>query len=179
MLKVQNVAENSSSSSKKGKEVFSSMPKPSNPWPIRIKLTTDNLLWDSLKVSPSKEFEDCILEHMNEESRKALDSWIPTNIEIYDVDTCETYKVKLVKKESFWFEPMPLKATMVEQPCYDLEEARETFAYSVEPFRHIARKRKLNYDQEIGFRFSSCKAVNRFEFSVLYSPIMDIHFIKV
>ncbi|TKY61479.1 40S ribosomal protein S4-2 [Spatholobus suberectus] len=148
--------------------------KISDPWPFRIKLTTDRMRWDSLKISPSKEFEEYILGHMNESSRKALESWIPVNILIYDVDTCETYDAKLSKKESFWFDPMPVlgekpkkgecpcsfKTAMREPPCYNLAKAREEFAYSIEPFRHIIRKRDLKYDQEIGLRYcgGKCRA---------------------
>lgn len=167
----------------------------SDPWPFRIKLTTDCMRWDSLKISPCKEFEEHIVGHMNDSSRKALESWIPVNILIYDVDTCETYEAKLSKKESFWFDPLPVlgekpkmgageycsssKAVVREPPCYDLEKAREEFAYSVEPFRHIIRKRDLKYDQEIGLRFSGGKVIVGFEFSVLHSSssssLLDIH----
>nr|KYP71243.1 hypothetical protein KK1_010492 [Cajanus cajan] len=157
-----------------------------------MKLTTDRMRWDSLKISPSKEFEECILEHMNESSRKDLESWIPVNIMIHDVDTCETYETKLSKKESFWFDPMPalgekpkegelscsLKKSMREPPCYNLEKAREEFAYSIEPFRHIIRKRDLKYDQEIGLRYCGGKVVVAFEFSVLHSSLLGIRRIK-
>ena len=59
-------------SSKKDKEVCGNLPEDSNSWPFRIRLTTDHLCWDSLKISPSKEFEEHILGNMNEASRKAL-----------------------------------------------------------------------------------------------------------
>ncbi|RDY13256.1 hypothetical protein CR513_01843, partial [Mucuna pruriens] len=146
----------------------------SHPWPFRMKLTTDGMRWDSLKISPSKEFEECVLGHMNESSRKALESWIPVNILIYDVDTCETYDAKLSKKESFWFDPMPVlgecsssssKADMRETPCYNLDKARKHFAYSIQPFRHIIRKRDLKYDQEIGLRYCGGEVLVAFEFS--------------
>ncbi|MED6218638.1 hypothetical protein PIB30_028481 [Stylosanthes scabra] len=148
-----------------------------DPWPFRIKLATDLMKWDSLKIPHSKEFEENIIGQMNETSREALESWIPVNILIYDVDTCETYDAKLSKKESFWFDPMPvlgekpkkIGAAMRELPCYDLVKAREDFAYSIEPFRHIIRKRNLKYDQEIGFRFSGGKVIVGFEFSVMNS----------
>ena len=69
---------------------------------------------------------------------------------------------KLAKKESFWFKPTPFsyekprkEKTMTEQPtCYDLEEARKEFAYSIEPFRQVVSKRNLKYNQEIGLRWS-------------------------
>lgn len=149
--------------------------KTNNSWPIIIKLTTDCMRWNSLKISPYKDFEE-ILEHMNESSRKDLESWIPVNILIYDVDTCETYDATLSKKESFWFDPMPLvgekssssKATMWESPCYNLEKTREEFVYSIEPFRHIIRKRDLKYDQQIGLRFYGGNVIVGFEFSVLH-----------
>ena len=132
-------------SSIKDKEVCSNLPEDSNSWPFRIRLTTDHLCRDSLKISPSKEFEEHILGNMNEASRKALKAWLPGEISIYDVDTCETYPAKLAKKESFWFKPTPFsyekprkEKTMMEQPtCYDLEEARKEFAYSIEPFRQV------------------------------------------
>ena len=125
--------------SNKGKEVCG------NSWPFRIKLTTDHIRWDSLKISPSEEFEEHILHNLNEASHRALEAWLPVEISIYDVDTHETYPVKLAKKESFWFKPTPLfyekprkeksffsDATMMKQPaCYDLEEARKVFAYSI------------------------------------------------
>ena len=183
-----NVTEGTSNGNK-GKEAcsYKGAPKTIDPWPFRIKLTTDRMRWDSLKIPPSKEFEENILGHINESSCEALKSWIPVNILIYDVDTCDTYDAKLSKKESFWFDPMPVlgekkkiggcssfKAAMREPPCYDLEKAREDFAYSIEPFRHIIRKRNLKYDQEIGLRFSGGKVTVIFEFSVLQSSLFDI-----
>ena len=154
--------------SNKDKEVCSNLPEDSNSWPFRIRLTTDHLCWDSLKISPSKEFEEHIVGNMNKASHKALKAWLPVEISIYDVDTCEAYPAKLAKKESFWFKPTPFfyekprkekstqpNATMMEQPiCYDLEEARKEFAYSVEPFRQVVNKRNRNYNQEIGMRWS-------------------------
>ena len=94
-------------SSKKDKEVCGNLPEDSNSWPFMIRLTTDHLCWDSLKISPSKEFEEHILGNMNEASRKALKAWLPVEISIYDVDTCGTYPAKLAKKKSFWFKPTP------------------------------------------------------------------------
>ena len=53
----------------------------------------------------------------------------------------------------------------MEQPtCYDLEEARKKFSYSIEPFRQVVSKRNLNYNQEIGLRWSGTKAVEKLEF---------------
>ncbi|KAF7817888.1 hypothetical protein G2W53_023343 [Senna tora] len=152
-------------------------PKLRDSWPFRIKLSSDNIRWDSLKISPSKEFEESILGHMNAGSRKALEAWIPVSILIYDADTCETYNAKMAKKESFWFNPMPCfgekRAEMREPPCYDLEKAREEFAYSIEPFRHIVKRRDLKRDQEIGLRISGNKTmVEGLEFSVLHSPLL-------
>lgn len=146
--------------------------KNSDPWPMRMKLTTDIMRWDSLKISASKEFEDNTLRHMNERSRKALESWIPVKISIYDVDTCETYEANLSKKESFWFDPIPVvdekpKMSFKTVMC-DLEKARKKFAYSIQPFRHIIKKRNLQYDQEIGLRFSGGNVIVGFEFSVLH-----------
>jgi hypothetical protein len=173
--------------SNKGKEVCG------NSWPFRIKLTTDHIRWDSLKISPSEEFEEHILHNLNEASHRALEAWLPVEISIYDVDTHETYPVKLAKKESFWFKPTPLfyekprkeksffsDATMMEQPaCYDLEEARKVFAYSIEPFRQIVKKRNLNYNQEIGLRWSGSKGVEKLEFSVLYVPRLDLSSLRI
>lgn len=176
----------------KCKEVCSTLPaETNNSWPFRIKLTTDHMRWDSLKISPSKEFEEHILGNMNKDSHEVLDAWKAVEILVYDVDTDETYPVKLAKKESFWFEPFsdekqrkgksfcPNAAAMKKQPCYDLEEARKEFVYSIEPFRQIVRKRNLNYNQEIGLRWSSCRAVEKLEFSVLYVPRLDLHSLRI
>jgi hypothetical protein len=182
------------SCSNKCKEVCSTFPaETNNSWPFRIKLTTDHVRWDSLKILPSKEFEEHILCNMNKDRHKALDEWNPVEIFIYDADTCETYPVKLAKKESFWFEPItpfldekqrkgkPFcpNAETKKQPCYDLEEARKEFVYSIEPFRQIVRKRNLNYNQEIGLRWSSSKGVEKLEFSVLYVPRLDLHSLRI
>ncbi|KAL3030418.1 hypothetical protein AAZX31_03G218900 [Glycine max] len=162
-----------------------STPRMSNPWPLRIKLTNDRMLWDSIKIS-SKEFEEFILGQMNESSRKSLESWIPVNILIYDVDNCETYDAKLFKKESFWFDPMPVLGekpkkgeSMKESSSYSLEKARKEFAYSIEPFRQIIRKRGLKYDQEIGLRYCGGQVVVAFEFSVLHSSLSDFSCFKL
>lgn len=179
----------------KCKEVCSTLPAETNnnSWPFRIKLTTDHIRWDSLKISPSKEFEEHILGNMNKDSHDVLDAWKAVEILIYDVDIDETYPVKLAKKESYWFEPIaPFfdekqrqgksfcpNAEMKKQPCYDLEEARKEFAYSIEPFRQIVRKRNLNYNQEIGLRLSSSKGVEKLEFSVLYVPRLDLHSLRI
>lgn len=166
--------------SNKGKEVHSWLTnETTTSWPFTIKLTPDHIRWDSLKISPSKELEEHILWNIDEASRKLLDAWIPIELCINDVDTCETYKVKLAKKESFWFEPIPEKTSlyheaMVEEPCYDLEKKRKEFAYSIEPFRQITKRRSLGYDHEIGLRWSSSKSVNIFEFSVLNGPGSDL-----
>ncbi|CAJ1960887.1 unnamed protein product [Sphenostylis stenocarpa] len=158
--------------------------KSSDMWACRMKLTTDCMRWDSLKISP-KEFEESVLGQMNESSRKALESWIPVNILIYDVDNGETYDTRLFKKESFWFDPMPVSGerprkgeSMKEPPCYNLEKAREVFAYSIQPFRHIIRKRDLKYDQEIGLRYCGGNVVVAFEFSVLHSPPLDVRSLR-
>lgn len=152
-----------------------------DPWPFRIKLSADHIRWDSLKISPSKEFEEWILGHMSEGNRKAIEAWAPVNISIYDVDTCETYKAKMAKKESFWFDPMPCvgekKSTMKEPPCYDLEKARKEFVYSIEPFRYVVKRRDLRRDQEIGLRVSGNS--NDLEFSILYSPLLHIDSFRV
>ena len=69
---------------------------------------------------------------------------------------------------------------MIEQPtCYDLEEARKGFAYSIEPFRQLVNKRNLNYNQEIGLRWSGAKAVEKLEFSVLYVPRLDLSRLRI
>ena len=171
LLSMANVTECSSKSGEKTHDV----------WPCRMKLTTDCMRWDSLKISPM-EFEESMLGHMNESSRKALESWIPVKILIYDVDNGETYDAKLFKKESFWFDPMPdsgEKSSMKEPPCYNLEKAREEFAYSIEPFRQIIRKRDLKYDQEIGLRYCGGNVVVAFEFSVLHSLPLDIRSLRL
>lgn len=172
--------------SNNGKEVCSLVAKETRTsWPFTIKLTTDHIRWDSLKISPSKELEEHILGNINEASRKLLDAWIPIELYIDDVDTCQTYKVKLAKKESFWFEPTPentswYNAAMVEEPCYDLEKKRKEFAYSIEPFRQIAKRRSLSYDHEIGLRWSGNKSNNKFEFSVLNVPnTLDIRNLRI
>ncbi|KAG2695497.1 hypothetical protein I3843_07G015300 [Carya illinoinensis] len=163
-----------------------------NSWPFRIRLTTDHLRWDSLKILPSKEFEEHILGNMNEASNNALEAWIPVELSIHDANTHETYSVKLAKKEAFWFKPTPFLdekqrkekpfypySTMMDQPCYDWEEARKEFAYSIEPFRHVVKKRNLNYNQEIGLRWSGSEAVKKLEFSVLYVPRLDLHSLRI
>lgn len=175
------MAEDSGSS--KGKGVCSSAAEASHSWPVKIRLSTDHMRWNSLKMSPSKELQEQILGKMRETSRKQLDAWIPVEMFIYDVDTCETYKVKLAKKESFWFEPAPFldekedpypssssKRVLKEQPCSDLKKARKEFAYTIEPFRHIVKKRNLSYGHEIGLRWSGSKSIDKLEFSVLYVP---------
>ncbi|CAK7340743.1 unnamed protein product [Dovyalis caffra] len=166
--------------SKKGKEVCRNGSETSNPWPYRIKLTTDSMRWDSLKISPSREFNNLILENLSEDNCKALDMWKPIEVSIYDVDTQETYKVSLAKKEAFWFEPFPdvgqrkVKSassnTTLEHYIYEFEQRRKEFSYSLQPFRHIIKKKSLRYDQEIGFCWSGNATVDRIDFSVLYSP---------
>lgn len=160
-------------------------PKLSDPWPFRIKLSPDHIRWDSLKISPSKEFEESILGQMNEDSRKALEAWVPVSISIYDADTRETYSAKMAKKESFWFDPIPClgekrpaQMTPAEPTCYDLQKAREQYVYSIEPFRHIVKRRDLKHDQEIGLRVSANKLMNGFEFSVLYPPPLSIDYVR-
>lgn len=112
------------------KELYSTLPKGSNSWPFRIKLTTNHMCWDTPKISPSKEFQEHILGNMNEASHKSLDEWIPVETSRFYADMRETYPVKLAKKESFWFERTPFydkkprkeklypKAAMMKQPCY-------------------------------------------------------------
>ncbi|KAK7337801.1 hypothetical protein VNO77_18388 [Canavalia gladiata] len=176
------------SNGNKGKKAcsYKSTSKVSDLWPFRIKLTTECMRWDSLKITPSKEFEEHIVGHMNESNSKALKSWIPVNILIHDVDNRETYEAKLSKKESFWFDPMPILGEkskkgecLREPPCYDFKKAREEFAYSIEPFRNIITKRGLKYDQEIGLRYCGDKVVEGFEFSVLHSSSLDIHSFRI
>lgn len=160
----------------------------SNYWPYRTKLTTDQLRWDSLKISEPKEFEETILRNMNEGSYRHLDEMIPIEISIYDVDICETYKVKLVKKEAFWFEPLPLVGEKSKKdmfPSHPFAKVsgksnnnhtdRKEFVYSIEPFRHIIKKRGLDYQQEIGLRWSGSKTIDRFDFSVLSSPRLSLY----
>ncbi|KAL5850795.1 hypothetical protein ACOSQ4_008808 [Xanthoceras sorbifolium] len=68
-------------------------------WPFRLKLTTDSLRWDSLKISPSDQFEEQIVAKLDETSRNFLVAWRPVEIHIIDVDIHETYRVNLIKKE--------------------------------------------------------------------------------
>lgn len=171
----------------------STAPESGNTWPYRMRLTTDHLRWDSLKISHSEALEEHILAKIGEANRGALEGWIPIDMSIHDVDTGETYEVKLVKKESFWFEPTPFVEERVilrkkkslsifcprnlkEVPCYDVEKTRKEFAYSIEPFRQITKKRGLSYGQEIGFRWSGCKLldIQILEFSVLNVPRLDL-----
>ncbi|KAJ0078941.1 hypothetical protein Patl1_22680 [Pistacia atlantica] len=118
---------------------------------FRLKLTTDHIRWNSLKISPSQEFEDHILKKLDEASREVLDAWIPIEIHIIDTDIQETYRVKLVKKKSFWFEPLP----DVKQKKKD--KAGNEFYYSLEPFKHIVKRRNLSCDKEIGLCWSAAK----------------------
>lgn len=174
-------------SSVKGKELCSSSMENNNPWPFRIKLTTDHLRWDSLKISPSIELEEHILAKLDEVSHLSLDQQRPIEISIYDMDTCETYKVNFAKKESFWFEPFPdiekinqrMSSTIntrTMECLYDRQQrSGNEFFYSIEPFREIQKKRNLRCDVEIGFRWSgSSETSNQFEFSVLHVPWMTM-----
>lgn len=163
--------------SSEGEGVCTRGTEASTSWPIKITLSTDQMRWDSLKISPSKELQEQIIGKMSEASRKALDSWIPVEMFMYDVDTCETYEIELAKKESFCFEPTPClgekKRVLKAQPCSDMKKARQEFAYSIKPFRQIVRKRNLSYGQEIGLRWLGSKTIDELEFSVLYVPRRD------
>lgn len=172
-------------SSVKGKQLCSSSMESTNPWPFRIKLTTDHLRWDSLKISPSVELGEHIIAKLDEATHQLLDQRHPIKISIYDMDTCETYKVNFAKKESFWFEPFPdieqisqrisstINITMTDCLCDNHQRSRNEFFYSIEPFREIQKKRNLRCNVEIGFRWSgSSETGNQFEFSVLYDPWM-------
>ncbi|KAJ6876839.1 hypothetical protein NC651_029755 [Populus alba x Populus x berolinensis] len=92
--------------SMKGKGVCSSGSETSNPWPYRIKLTTDSMRWDSLKISPSWEFNNHVLENMSEANRDALDMWKAIEVSIYDVDTQEIYKPfrQIIKKRGLRYD---------------------------------------------------------------------------
>ncbi|XP_022961362.1 uncharacterized protein LOC111461952 [Cucurbita moschata] len=140
-----------------------------NYWPYRMKLSTDRLRWDSLKISEGTEFEEMMLRNMNEGSYRDLNEMIPIEISIFDVDICETYKVKLVKKEAFWFEPLPLVGEK------SSKKYQSSFVYSIEPFRHIVKKRGLDYGQEIGLRWSGSKTIDRFDFSILSSSRLSVY----
>ncbi|KAF5739847.1 hypothetical protein HS088_TW12G01058 [Tripterygium wilfordii] len=149
-----------------------------NPWPFRLKLTRDHIRWDSLKIPPSRDFEAHILENLDEASRRVLDAWGSVQVSIFDADTCDTHKVNLVKKKAFWFEPFPdvgqRKGKQKTFSCNDDE-----FAYSIEPFKMIVKKRNLSCDQEIGFRWSGNYPVKRLDFSVLYVPSLDMYNLKI
>ncbi|GLT38303.1 hypothetical protein SLA2020_125600 [Shorea laevis] len=139
-----------------------------SPWPFRIKLTRDHLRWDSLKISPLKEFEERIISILEEDNRKALDAGRPIQVQMYDIDTNETYEVNLVKKQAFWFEPFPDIGQKPEK------RKGEQFAYSLEPFKHIAKKRDLSCGMEIGIRQSDAKTSNKLEFSILYAAKLHL-----
>lgn len=62
--------------------------------------------WESLKILHSEALEEHIWVNIGEANRRVLEAWIPIDLSIHDVDTGETCKVKLAKKESFWFEPL-------------------------------------------------------------------------
>lgn len=167
-----------------------------SPWPFRLKLTSDHLRWDSLKLSPSNEFKEHILANLDETSRNCLEAMKPIEIQIVDVDINETYQANLVKKDLFWFEPIPgmvskkkshsrSKTFPIAKCCYrpraideefssDLRavDSDEVCAYSVEPFKHIVKKRNLSYDYEIGLRWSETEPIVKYEFSVLYTPMI-------
>lgn len=175
-LEAQNIiAEGGCGENGMGYAVCSSSQEANKSWPFRVKLTTDNIRWDSLKISPSQEFEAYILANLDEASRKLLDAYIPVEIHIIDVDTRETYKANLSKKESFWFEPLPDVGQKKQNFCCHklTEKAKKEFAYSVEPFRHIAQKRNLSYDQEIGLRWSGSRSEINFYFSIVHAPRFD------
>lgn len=44
-------------------------------WPFKLKLTSDHIRWDSIKIPPSNEFEQHILSNLDEGSRRILDSF--------------------------------------------------------------------------------------------------------
>ncbi|KAL4034592.1 hypothetical protein IC575_003246 [Cucumis melo] len=166
-------------------ELASTLYGGSNYWPYRMKLTTDQLRWDSLKISESKQFEELLSKNMNEGSYRDLAEMIPIEVSIYDVDICETFRVKLVKKEAFWFEPLPLVGEKSKKDKFGSHSTaklngksykeKKEFVYSIEPFRHIIKKRGLDYQQEIGLRWSGSKAMDRFDFSVLSSPRLSLN----
>ncbi|KAJ6413946.1 hypothetical protein OIU84_006701 [Salix udensis] len=113
--------------------------------------------------------------------------WKPVEVSIYDTDTHETYKVSLAKKEAFWFEPFPDAAhrkvkksaasnKTLEHYMNELEQRSKDFSYSLQPFRHIIKKRSLIYDQESGLCCSGNETVvDRIDFSLLYTPRLHLH----
>ncbi|KAJ6682969.1 hypothetical protein OIU74_021095 [Salix koriyanagi] len=170
----------------KAKKYAAGVLKPVTLGHIEYKLTVDSMRWDSLKISPSREFNNHNLENLYEANRKDLDMWKPVEVSIYDTDTHETYKVSLAK-EAFWFEPFPdaahrkLKKSAasnktLEHYMNEVEQMSKDFSYSPQPFRHIIKKSSLIYDQEIGLCCSGNEtAVDRIDFSLLYTPRLHLH----
>ncbi|ONI04555.1 hypothetical protein PRUPE_6G327900 [Prunus persica] len=107
---------------------------------------------------------------MSEANRKLLEDWKPVYISVCDVtdaaDTCQTYSMKLEKKESYC---RPL-LTLI-----DLTKAREHFFYTIGPFGRIVDKRKLLVlsDREIGPRWSDNNK-DTLEFTVFPVPRLDL-----
>ncbi|KAJ6305854.1 hypothetical protein OIU78_021222 [Salix suchowensis] len=171
----------------KAKKYAAGVLKPVTLGHIEYKLAVDSMRWDSLKISPSREFNNHILENLSEANRKDLDMWKPVEVSIYDTDTHETYKVSMAKKEAFWFEPFPDAAhrkvkksaasnKTLEHYMNELEQRSKDFSYSLHPFRHIIKKRSLIYDQEIGLCCSGNETVvDRIDFSLLYTPRLHLH----
>ncbi|WCJ43178.1 hypothetical protein M5689_023940 [Euphorbia peplus] len=117
---------------------------------FKINLTTDSMRWDSLKIDSSTEFEQNILQKFPSASFEALQQWHPIELLLHDVDTDEYYSVNLKKKESFWFEPLPDVGSKKEKTMERCVSGLKEFAYCLEPFRHIIKKRSLSYDHHIG-----------------------------
>ncbi|XP_044467799.1 uncharacterized protein LOC123197545 [Mangifera indica] len=158
----------------------SSVRQANKSWPFRLKLTRDHIRWDSLKISPSQEFEDHILRKLDEGSCKILESWIPIEIHIFDADIQETYRVKLTKKKSFWFEPLPDgKQEQKNNLSFHGNKGMNEFSYSLEPFRHIITTRNLRCGKEIGLCWSGSSSIIKFDFSVLYSPMLEPENIRI
>ncbi|KAJ0013644.1 hypothetical protein Pint_19912 [Pistacia integerrima] len=57
----------------KGTGLYHSVREANKLWLFRLKLIIDHIRWDSLKISPSQEFEDHILRKLDEASRKEKD----------------------------------------------------------------------------------------------------------
>lgn len=164
----------------KGTGLCHSVTEANKSWPFRLKLTTDHIRWDSLKISPSQEFEDHILRRLDEASRKVLDAWIPIEIHIIDTDIQETYRVKLAKKKSFWFEPLPdVKQKKKNTFSFHRDKARNEYYYSLEPFKHIVKRRNLSCDKVIELCWSGNRTIIKFDFSVVYSPRLELHNISI
>ena len=145
----------------KDKEVCSNLPEDCNSCPFRIRLTTHHLCWDSLKISPSKEFEEHILGNMNEASRKALKHGFLLQYQFMMVTPVKRIlqigkeRVILVQTNTvFLWEAKKGKNNDGAANLLWFGRSKERVCLFDWAFRQVVSKRNLKYNQEIGLRWS-------------------------